>query len=47
MYLDSSIPEYSELSWKEKTNKVMNDVMKEQSVGEGHYPVANAAGNPK
>ena len=47
LYLDSAIPEYSELSWKEKTNKIMADVLRERSVGEGHYPATNAAGNPK
>ena len=47
LYLDSAIPEYSELSWEEKTNKIMNDVMRERSVGEGNYPYYNSEGNPK
>ena len=47
LYLDRAIPEYSELSWKEKTNKIMKDVMREQSVGEGHYPYENTAGKLK
>ena len=47
LYLDSAIPEYSELSWNEKTNKIMNDVMAERSVVEGNYPYTHAASNPK
>ena len=46
LYLDSAIPEYSELSWEEKTNKIMNDVMRERSVYEV-YPYFNSEGNPK
>ena len=47
LYLDSAIPEYSELSWEEKTNKIMKDVMTERSKVVERYPYINAAGNPK
>ena len=50
LYLDSAIPEYSELSWEEKTNKIMEQVMAEPS--EANYPAdgihgVDASGSPK